>query len=246
VGFFKKMIMDNKGNINDSVLSKLLQASAVDSGGEGGLSDKELLANIWLFFLAGHETTARALTYELNCLRVYQDIQEKLYEEIKTNIGTEREPSETDIDKLVYLDAFIKEVLRTHTVVPVLRGRVATKDMKYKDMFIPKGTILGIHLQTLHTNPEYWEDPLKFNPDRFSEENRKGRQRFLHVPFGAGLRKCLGNTFSLKEQKLFLTRLLQKYRVVDPKQNKPFPIDDVVIIGRKYNFYVGFEKRNSQ
>jgi cytochrome P450 len=235
---FRDMVQERKGKMDNSILSKII------SDGPDKLSDEELYANIWIFFFAGHETTARMLVFALNLLWKYPEIQEKLYEEISREIGTHRNPTEEDFQKTHYLEAFINEVLRLHPPLSVVRSRLAKEDIKYKDMIIPKGSILGIQIQSLHMNPQYWQDPETFNPDRFLPENRKGRHKFLHVPFSLGPRICIGNNFSLMEQRIFLTRLLQKYRVVDPKQNKPFPMDTVFALARKYTCPVSFEKRN--
>jgi len=239
--FFLEMIKEQKEKgANDSVLSKLLQASGTN---QEFLTEQEILSNIWLFFLAGHETTARALVSELQYLRLYPDIQEKVYEEIHRVIGADREPKESDLEKLVYLDTFINEVLRIRSPATIIRGRMATKDVAYKNMIIPKGSIVSLYFHINHTNPDIWEDPLKFDPERFNAENKKGRHHFMYVPFGAGLRQCIGNNFSLIEQRIFLIRLLQKYRVVNPKEMKPLPEDSMMVLGMGNKSCVRFENR---
>jgi len=239
--FFLEMIKEQKEKgANDSVLSKLLQASGTN---QEFLTEQEILSNIWLFFLAGHETTARALVSELQYLRLYPDIQEKVYEEIHRVIGADREPKESDLEKLVYLDTFINEVLRIRSPATIIRGRMATKDVVYKNMIIPKGSIVSLYFHINHTNPDIWEDPLKFDPERFNAENKKGRHHFMYVPFGAGLRQCIGNNFSLIEQRIFLIRLLQKYRVVNPKEMKPLPEDCMMVLGMGNKSCVRFENR---
>jgi len=201
------------------------------SDSTGSLTLKELIANIWVFYLAGHDTTSAALICACNCLRNYPKIQEKVYQEIKSVIGLENSPTEEDLEKLVYLDCFIQEVLRMYPPVPAIGNMLAEKDIQYKDMIIPKGSRVGINIQSLHLNPEHWEDPMKFDPERFNAENRKGRNHFLHLPFSAGPRQCIGIQFSLLEQKLFLTRLLQKYQIIDPLSVKPWPMDKYLGFG---------------
>jgi cytochrome P450 len=239
VQFIKDIIKEHREKKDNSILSKLLIAA----DNPELLSENELISNVWIFFIAGHETTASALIWGLNCLRLYPDIQEKLYEEIKNFIGEDRVPTEEELEKLVYLNTFINEVLRLHSPIPALNSREATEDVKYKEMIIPKGARVGIHFHSLHTNPEYWDDPEKFDPDRFLPENRKGRNHYLHIPFSAGLRQCIGNNFSLIEQRLFLTRLLQKYRIVDPINQKPFPADKFLRFGVRNDIFVRVVKR---
>jgi len=246
--FFNEMIEQHKDKDEDSILARLIksgyQNSETDSKNEiGTLSRKELIANIWIFFLAGHDTTSSALTGALNCLRAYPDIQEKVYNEILSVIGPDKIPTYEDLDKLVYLDCFIQEVLRLHAPVPSLTSRIATEDLKYKDKVIPKGTRIGIFFHVIQTNPEFWEDPTKFDPDRFKPENKKGRNHFMYLPFSAGLRQCIGTQFSLVEQRLYLTRLIQKYKIVDPVNSPPFPMDGFVVLGHRCNVNVRLEQR---
>jgi len=175
--------------------------------------------------LAGHETTATALTYECICLARYPDIQEKIYQEIQNTIG-DNVPTIDDLSKLSYLDCFINETMRLHPAAPFLPTRVATKDFKYNNHVIPKDTIVGIHIAAVQKNPEFWPNPEKFDPDRFLPENRKGRHHYAFLPFSSGPRQCIGNVFSLIEQRLFLTRLIQKFRVLPPK-NSPLHNDSL-------------------
>jgi len=237
--FFQKMLDEHKGKNENSILSKLL----VGADNPDILSDKELLGNLWIFFVAGHETTATALDWAVNCLREYPHIQDKVYEEIHNIIG-ENLPNEHDLQKLHYLDAFIQEVLRLHSPIPVLGTREAIEDVPYKNMVIPKGTRVGIYFHIVHTNPDQWEDPLTFNPDRFLPENRKGRNHFFHIPFSAGPRQCIGTSFSIVEQRLFLVRLLQKYKVVDPIHEKPWPQHKFLKMSGVNHVAVSFQRRN--
>jgi len=244
VDFFKEIMNEHKGKIDNSILTHLISAMENE---HGLLTEREIIANIWVLFVAGHETTSSALAWALNYLRVYPDIQQKIYEEIQQVVG-DRTPKEEDLEKLVYMDNFINEVLRIRTPAPLVLARTATVDIPYKDMIIPKGSIVGVHSQLIHCNPLYWTEPEKFNPDRFSPENRKGRNNFTYLPFSAGPRQCIGTNFSLIEQRLFITRVLQKYRVVDPVDNEPFPEDKYFSFGMpdKNLSNVRFEKRNIQ
>jgi len=215
-GLFQRIINERKKEekFND-ILENLLEATKKNTG-ETGLSENEMISNIWLFFVAGHETTAKALTGQINCLLHYQDIQEKLYQEIITSIGT-KSPSLEDLNQLNYLDNFISECLRLYSPVALFPTRHTTEDIHYKNMIIPKGTIMGISIRGLHEHPDYWPNPQVFDPDRFTPDQKKGRAKFAYMPFSLGLRQCIGNHFSLIEQKLFIVKLLQKYKVIPPK-----------------------------
>jgi len=196
-----------------------------------------------MLFLAGHETTAVSLTWAFNCLRAYPDIQEKLHQEITEKIGHENFPTEVELNQLVYLDGFIQEVLRLHSPVPALGTRITTEDVPYKGMTIPKGSLVGLFFHMIQTNPEIWDDPLTFRPERWSPEERKGRNRYAHLPFSLGNRECIGKSFSLHEQRLFLARFLQKYKVIDPVNSKSHPTDRLLAVGTENSVPVRITKR---
>jgi len=241
IQFFSEMIAQHQGKHDSSVLSHLL--AGVESTEGPSLTQQELISNIWTLFIAGHETTSGALTWACNCLRAYPEIQEKLFNEIQSKIGLDKVPTEEDLIQLTYLDCFINEVLRLHSPVFFLTTREATEDIKYKDQIIPKGAAVGILFPALQTNPEYWEDPETFNPDRFLPENKKGRHHFVHIPFSAGIRQCIGTNFSMTEQRLFLTRLLQQYRIVEPREKASFPTTKFLKFGEKNEVNIRLEKR---
>jgi len=184
------------------------------------------------FFLAGHETTATALTWACICLGAYPEIQEKIYREIVEKLGKDKVPTFDDLSKLEYLECFINENLRLNPPVGLLPTRRATEDIRYKEdsinQVIPKDAIIGIFFRAIHTHPDHWENPEKFDPDRFLPDNRKGRHHFAFMPFSLGPRQCIGNNFSLVEQRLFLTRLLQKFEVKLAKHSKPHPVNEPI------------------
>jgi cytochrome P450 len=239
IQFFGEMIEEQKKNPDKrSILSKLLSENEATH-----FSKDEIISDVWALFFAGHETTAISLLQILNCLRAYPRKQEKLYEEIKNNFGTDGVPSQmSEVNQLVYLDCFLQEVLRMYTPGTLVLAREATEDIQYKDQFIPKGTQVGLYYYMLLRHSDYWVEPEKFSPKRFRPEQKKNRPHFLNIPFGAGPRQCLGMNLSIYEQKIFLIMLLQKYRVVDPVEHKPFT-------GETYSFvtkppvYVRFIKR---
>jgi len=211
-----------------------------EKNNEEGLSRVELISNIFGLFIAGHETTATALSAVSNLMRAYPDLQEKLFLEMNEHIGTEKVPTLEELEKLTYLNQFLEESLRLY-VSGILPTRKATEDIVYKDIIIPKGVTVGINISAIHENPNYWENPEEFDPDRFSVENKKGRNNFAYMPFSLGPRQCIGNTFSLIEQKLFVVRLLQKFRVLNPKSFPPLDVKQKIRFAQP--LYIAFERR---
>jgi len=230
---FKRMIAERKAKENpkeNDVLDRMLKTTyapeTTESNGNKNphLTERELYSNLFVFFLAGHDTTAAALSWAIVNLVKYPEEQQKLYDEINSTLG-DRHPNFDDLDKLPYMDQFIHETLRMGPPAADIITRVTTTDIIYpvegkKDIFIPKGSLIGLDINTIHHSPKYWEDPYKFNPSRFSPENKKGKHKFQYLPFSLGPRECLGTRFSLIEQHLFLTRFLQEFKVEEPEKEK--------------------------
>ncbi|CAO3620410.1 unnamed protein product [Cunninghamella blakesleeana] len=144
--------------------------------GEGVLTNKELLADLSIFFAAGHDTTANALSCACYYLAKHPDIQEKARQEVNNVLFPNGEEPRDDIiptieqtKQFVYLNQVMKETLRMNgSVVALISPRQATQDTYLNDFFIPKGTLVNINMYDLHHNPTIWKNPEEFNPDRFS------------------------------------------------------------------------------
>ncbi|XP_057305683.1 cytochrome P450 4V2-like [Hydractinia symbiolongicarpus] len=163
------------------------------------------------FMFEGHDTTAAGLSWIIYLLGRYPKVQEKLHQEIDKI----EEKSGCLIDKLKeckYLDYVIKEGLRLHPPV-ALFARVLEQDTKIDGHIVPKGTEIGVFVKALHLNPKYWNEPEKFNPDRFGEDSFSKRNPYIYVPFSAGSRNCIGQKFAMLEEKIFLYHIMSKFRV---------------------------------
>lgn len=174
-----------------------------------GLSDNELLQNIFIFFLAGHETSSGVLTTVLHFFGKYPDIQEKCRLEVESVIGN------GDIDakllkKLEFMGKVINESLRLLGPVRSLI-RETIEDCTLGDYFIPKGTYVSLQLRNMQTDPEIWgSDVNEFNVDRWNS-NRQRHEDLLFMPFGYGPRICIGKNFAMLEIQTLLVQLLRKF-----------------------------------
>jgi len=217
---FTKVIEANKDSKQkQNILSHMISA-ANNEEGKPHLTMAEIMSNIFVLFLAGHETTSSALSWALIELAKNTAIQERMFQEISKVVGKDRIPTFDEIDSLIQVDNFISENLRHHPPAPSVSSRVTNVNLEYNGQIIPKGSLLGFNIYNIHHHPDHWKDPFTFNPDRFSAENTKGHHKFCYLPFSLGPRMCLGNTFSLIEQRLFLTRLLQKFQVSMPENHE--------------------------
>jgi len=176
------------------------------------MSDIEVQSNIFIFFLAGHETTATALSFAFYYLAKYPQYTKIATEEVD-RVLKGNTPTAESVKELSFIDMFNKEVMRISPPAGTVNPRKATEDLTLGGVEVPKGTVVTISIPTIHHLPEFWPEPDKFDPFRFSAENSKGRHPYSYIPFSLGRRNCIGNTFSILEQRIFLAMFLQKYTV---------------------------------
>lgn len=160
-------------------------------------NDNEIVAQCLLFFFAGFETTSTTLTFASHGIVANPDIQQKLYEEIaemNEQLGGKRITYEA-LQKMKYLDQVVSETLRKNPGAPQI-DRNCNKDYIYDDgtlrFKIEKGSNVLIPIYGLHHDPKYWSDPEKFDPERFSDENKHKIVQGAYIPFGVGPRNCIG------------------------------------------------------
>jgi cytochrome P450 len=193
-----KAKLDLKNEKKRSMLEYLVQAN-MSNDEEEHLDDDELITNIGVFFLAGHETTSTALSYEITLLAKNPEIQEKLRKEI--NVSIPGEMNKENLAKCEFLNAFIKESMRCYPPVAVVPSRKAAKDSVLGDWNIPAGTRIALNFLAVHMSKESYGDPENFRPERWlSEEQAKKKiPNNAWIPFSTGSRVCIGNNFSLYE-----------------------------------------------
>ncbi|KAK3103961.1 hypothetical protein FSP39_023273 [Pinctada imbricata] len=190
---------------------------------KSGLTFKEILGNCMIFFLAGYETTASSLCFMTFEVARRQEIQERLYQEVKDVLGDE-EPDFENIGKLTYLDLCVNETLRMYP--PVLRlDRACVQDAELGGYKIPKGTFLTVPIYAIHHDPVLWENPDEYNPDRFLPENRKSHAQYQFIPFGSGPRNCIGMRLGLLEFKMAFVHVIRKFQFSHSEKTKI--LDDI-------------------
>ncbi|XP_068226086.1 cytochrome P450 3A40-like [Palaemon carinicauda] len=201
---------------SDAKDTDIQNGTAPGMGVKKNMSDKEIVANAWMFLIAGFDTTANSLTSTAYLLALNPDIQEKLYKELCEHIqdGYEDVSYET-VHKLKYLDQVFNETLRYYPPVVTFITRDTNADYQLGDYLIPKDTNILIPVWQIHHDPKLWPDPFKFDPDRFSPEAKASEERhpMSYIPFGAGPRSCPGLRFAQLEAKVALARLLRTYRL---------------------------------
>ncbi|MGH6870977.1 MAG: cytochrome P450 [Rhizomicrobium sp.] len=192
------------------LLDRLIAARDGDSG--AGMSDKEVRDEVVIIFLAGHETTAVAMTFVWYLLSQHPDAEAKLHAELAQVLGG-RTPGQADLANLPYTRMVIEETMRLYPPAPGLAGRAALEDDEICGQPVRKGQMIGIFPWVLHRHEKLWDDPLRFDPERFSPERSAGRPRFAYLPFGGGPHICIGAQLAMMEATLLLATLAQRFRL---------------------------------
>jgi len=201
------------------VLSILLLAS---EDGER-FTDKQVRDEVMTLMLAGHETTANALTWTWYELSRNPGALAQLADELDRVLGG-REVTVDDLPSLPFNLAVLEEAMRLHPPA-YITGREAKRDIELGGHQLPSGSIVLVYIRGIHRRAEYYPDPLAFRPERMLPEAKKARPRHHYLPFGAGPRVCIGSHFALIEAQLALATMAQHARVrVIPDHVAPEPM----------------------
>lgn len=181
------------------------------------LSHSELIGNIYMFLIAGHETTGHALAFAFGLLALYPEEQEVLYQHIKSVLSDGRNPTYEDMPLLTHSMAVFYETLRMFppaATIPKCSAEdtffsIENSQGEKKTIPVPAGTTISVNVPGLHYNPRYWSDPYSFKPSRFLED----WPRDAFMPFSAGARACIGRKFFETSGIAVLTMLVSRYKI---------------------------------
>ncbi|WP_264552305.1 cytochrome P450 [Flavobacterium sp. N2038] len=208
--------ISSKEEIND-LLNMLLETRYEDTG--EGMSVEQLIDEIKVLFIAGHETTANALTFTLFLLGRNPEIQQKVLEEI-VKIESETSSIVEQLQKMTYTNAVLNESMRLYPPAWIT-DRQNVEDDSIGAYHLKKGTLIGVSFYELHRNPKYWEDPDKFDPERFLGEQKKHSMQYFY-PFGAGPRMCIGAGFAIYEMCLTIAHIVKQFNIISTKEDIQF------------------------
>ena len=232
-----------RASTNDSgdLLSMLLLAQ--DTEGDGGrMSDLQLRDEVMTIFLAGHETTANALTWTWYLLSQNPEAEARLHGELEQVLDG-RIPVGADLPRLPYTEMVFAESMRLYPPAWMI-GRRALSDYRIGEYTLPAKSILLMSQYLMQRDERFFPDPLKFDPDRWSEAARKSRPKFCYFPFGGGPRVCIGEFFAGMEGVLLIATLAQRWRMrLAPDQRvEPQPL---VTLRSKHGMRMRLEKRGA-
>lgn len=204
---------------NSDLLSMLLLAHDESAtGGSGvGMTDQQVYDEVLTLLTAGVETTALALAWACHELARHPDVEERMHAEVDDVLGG-RPVTADDIPRLTYTGQVVDEVLRMYPIWILMRR--ATADVDLGAVRVPTGAEVTISPHAMHFDPRYHDDPHRFDPDRWLPDRARRLPRGAFVPFGAGNRQCLGNTFAHNEIVVTLATVVARWRLV-PLPDKP-------------------------
>jgi len=206
----RQKLRENAATEAKDLVDLLLDAR--DADGQG-LSHEEIRDQILTFLIAAHETSAHTLAMTISNIAIYANVAAKVQEELHQVFGnSDRKTEYEDTFKMPYLSAVIKETLRMYPTAPDVY-RVATQDTELGPYKIPKGAEINIAMMGVHYNPNVWENPTIFTPERFlnTDESDAAASSGSFVGFGYGRRSCIGQNFAMLEMRLVLSTLLRKF-----------------------------------
>ena len=216
---------------HDDLLDMLLHAQYEDGS---KMTNTQLIDEILILFVAGHETTANALTFTLKLLA--QNIAELVKVEAEiAEINTQELTALQSISKLNYTKCCIEESMRLYPPAWIT-DRVNIEDDDMEGYYLKKGTIIGASIYELHRNPKYWEQAEVYLPERFLEVNRKQIMPY-YMPFGAGPRLCIGNNFAMYEMTLAIKAVINTFKIsTDNNQIEVNPLITLKPVGITLKF----------
>jgi cytochrome P450 len=204
-----------KGEHND-LLSMLMEAKDEETG--ESMSDLQLRDEVMTIFIAGHETTAIALSWLWYLLSENPGEEEKLRREVMPLNG--KTLSFEDIPKLKYTKQVVEETLRLYPPAWIV-GRRPMEDDEVGGFLLPRGINVLMLTYLVHRHPAYWENPEKFDPERFSPQKAGIIHKYSYFPFGGGPRLCIGNNFAMMEAQVIVATILRHFRLKKAQDTAP-------------------------
>ncbi len=200
---------------HDDLLDMLLNSTYEDTG--ESMTDIQMLDEALILYVAGYETTAMSLGWAIHALREDPEITTKLQEALRDHPGPHTMESLMHPD---YITQVIEETMRKYPPAWIL-DRVVLEDDVIDGVPVHKGDLVGLYVYGTHHNPNYWDDPAKFDPDRFEPENKKKMASYAYYPFGGGPRMCIGYHFALLEMKIALIEFFKRFSLPSPSHQEP-------------------------
>jgi cytochrome P450 len=214
--------------------------SARDKETDAPMSDRELIDEVMTLIVAGHETTASGLNWTWYLLSQHPEVEARLHAEIDAAPDMTA-PSLAQMETLTYTQQVVNEALRLYPPGWLLSRRTIEADVLGGYPIAP-GTNVLLPLYLLHRDGRFWKDPDVFWPERFAPEHESERPRFAYMPFAAGPRHCIGETFALYEMLIHLYKVARRYRLIHVP-DKPLELEAQINLRTRYPLHMRLERR---
>ena len=223
------------------LLSMLMNTRDEDTG--EGMSERQIRNEAMTFFVAGHETTSNALTWTFHLLAQHPEVRTRLEQEVDEALAG-RTPTAEDVAKLPYTRRVLEESMRLYPPAWAI-GRKPLKPITIGGYDVPKGSNIIMSTYVVHRHPDFWDEPERFDPDRFLPERAQGRHRYAYIPFGGGPRLCIGSNFAMMEAQLILATITQRYRL-EHVPNRPVLAESLITLRPKHGLPMTLTPRTSR
>ncbi|XP_039306889.1 cytochrome P450 9e2-like [Solenopsis invicta] len=258
--FFKTVVAETikareeQSIVRPDMIHLLMKARDKNDASVRKMTLDDIVSQAFVFFSAGFDTTATLMCFAVHELAVNQDVQNRLREEVQKHLAEGNgEISYDSLSKMSYMDMVISETLRKYPPA-IFTDRLCTQRYELppsqpgcKSVILEPNSVLMLPIYGLHHDPQYFPNPDKFDPERFSEENKDNIVPYSYLPFGHGPRKCIGNRFALMETKILIAHLLQKFTVKTTEKT----VEPIVFSKKEFTlqpvggFWVALEKREN-
>ena len=219
-------------------LAMLMNARDKETGAPMG--ERELIDEIMTLIVAGHETTASGLNWTWYLLSQHPQVEARLHDEIDA-AAVLPAPTLSEMETLRYTRQIIDEALRLYPPGWLLSRRTIDTDV-LGGYPVPAGTNVLLPLYLLHRHPHFWKNPEDFDPERFAPEHEAERPRFAYMPFAAGPRHCIGETFALYEMLVHLYKVARRYRL-SYVPDKPLELEAGINLRTRHPLHMRLEAR---
>ena len=227
------------GEDRGDLLSMLLLAQD-EEGDKDSMTDLQLRDEAMTIFLAGHETTANALTWTWYLVSQHPEVEAKLHAEIDSVLGGNL-PTAEDVARLRYTEMVFAEAMRLYPPAWTM-GRRALADYQIDKYVLPAGSIILMSQYVMHHDSRYYPDPFKFDPERWTQEARTARPKFSYFPFGGGPRVCIGEPFAWMEGVLLIATIAQQWKM-RLAEGQRAELKPMITLRPKYGMRMKIERR---
>ncbi|MGA8259210.1 MAG: cytochrome P450 [Arenicellales bacterium] len=223
---------------DENILDRLINARDQETG--ESMPRTQMRDEVVTLMLAGHETSANALTWTLYLLGTHPEVEQRLVGDLNAALGGEP-ASAADLGRLPYLKQVVQESMRLY---PPVWGsaRRCEQEEALGSYLLPAGSYVGVVSYALHRHPAFWPDPERFDPDRFTPGASEGRHSYCYLPFAAGPRTCIGANMAMLEVQLVLAQLLQRFEL-RPVPDHPVESVAKVTLKPKYGLPMNVRRR---